>query len=311
MMKSLNLLIPAAIVAGAVALALYAMPRTYQIYMPQKAVAETYSATSGDAIPTGRIAGRIVWEGALPEAPPVEGMIGGAVHGPLWSTIPNPAAPSIHPTNRGIANAVVHLKSVGPNAKRWTYLPLSVEMRERNIGLIQGDIPTQLGFVRLGDDVNFVPRDAWYQMVRVRGADFFTSPLWNPLALPALALAGGIATPALPPPNADRIVKRKFDHSGHIAINSGTGYFWNGADAFVCEHPYYSLTDAEGRFELTHVPPGEYEIVAWLKNWNILSKDRDPETGKIMRLNFNKPFTTTGRVNVIEGQTANVELSLP
>ena len=28
-------------------------------------------------------------------------------------------------------------------------------------------------------------------------------------------------------------------------------------------HPYYAVTDESGRFELTDVPPGQYEIVAW------------------------------------------------
>jgi hypothetical protein len=31
----------------------------------------------------------------------------------------------------------------------------------------------------------------------------------------------------------------------------------------VPAHPYYALTDAEGRFRLDDVPAGEYVLVAW------------------------------------------------
>ena len=38
---------------------------------------------------------------------------------------------------------------------------------------------------------------------------------------------------------------------------------WMGGWMVVEDHPYYVLTDANGAFKLTDVPPGEYEIKVW------------------------------------------------
>jgi hypothetical protein len=38
---------------------------------------------------------------------------------------------------------------------------------------------------------------------------------------------------------------------------------WMNAEMMMARHPYYAVTDQNGRFELTDVPPGDYEIVAW------------------------------------------------
>jgi len=33
--------------------------------------------------------------------------------------------------------------------------------------------------------------------------------------------------------------------------------------AMAVNNPYYSLTDAEGRFSITGIPPGTYQLVVW------------------------------------------------
>jgi len=41
----------------------------------------------------------------------------------------------------------------------------------------------------------------------------------------------------------------------------------------VVPHPYYAVTDESGKFELSGVPPGEYEIVAWHEGWGVARRD--------------------------------------
>jgi plastocyanin len=38
---------------------------------------------------------------------------------------------------------------------------------------------------------------------------------------------------------------------------------WMGAWIFVVDHPYYALTDDEGNFTLTGIPPGTYTVYCW------------------------------------------------
>jgi hypothetical protein len=278
-----------AVVAGAVALALYARPRAYQVSLPEPKPASAYPASPGDPPAQGRIVGRVVWKADLPQVPNVEGMMGNIGAGPVWTSIPNPAAPRIDPQSHGIADAVVFLKDVRPPVKPWPHPSLSIRVTENRIALVQRESQASIGFVPVGTEVGIESQDTGYQMLRARGASFFTMPL--------------------PRPNQPQ--KRMFGTAGHIALTSGIGQIASRADLFVCEHPYFTATDTLGRFELTGVPPGEYEIVAWLKNWTIASHDRDPETGKILRLNSEPPITAAARVRVVEGSPANIELGLP
>jgi hypothetical protein len=45
------------------------------------------------------------------------------------------------------------------------------------------------------------------------------------------------------------------------------------AEMMVVSHPYYAVTDLNGSFELTDVPPGNYEVVAWHEGWHVLGRE--------------------------------------
>ncbi len=237
----------------------------------------------------GRIVGRVTWPGAVPDAKPIQGLIA-TPDGLRWGEQPNHLTPTIDPVSQGLANAVVYLKSVDPKlAKPWLFEPLTIETRGRTVSAKQGAHSGRTGFARVGESITMVSFDDEFHMLRARGAGFFTMPL--------------------PEPNKPK--SRAIDAPGRTEFTSAAGYFWSSADVFTCEHPYYTTTDATGRFALDGVPPGNYTLVAWHRNWELLGFHRDPETGKIMTLVFDTPFQTEREITVADGPSPDIVLTLP
>jgi hypothetical protein len=67
-----------------------------------------------------------------------------------------------------------------------------------------------------------------------------------------------IAQPAGTP---DRL-KRFSDKEGPIELRCDF-HPWMRAYIFVMEHPFFAITDPQGRFQIKNLPPGEYTLATW------------------------------------------------
>ena len=170
--------------------------------------------------------------------------------------------------------------------KPWPHPPLVVEHADGRLRSVQAGVPERVGFVKVGDEVELRTRGSETRLIRARGAAFFT------LAFP----------------EPDRPRKRTLDTPGVVDFTSTTGDFWNVVDVFVCDHPYYTATDAAGRFELANVPPGEYQLSARMRRWEVTGRDRDPETGKLVRLLFAEPQVVVQTVKVTDVSEVEVRV---
>jgi uncharacterized surface anchored protein len=81
----------------------------------------------------------------------------------------------------------------------------------------------------------------------------------------------------------------------------------------VVSHPYYSVTDESGKFELTDVPPGQYQIVAWHEGWKLEREEAAFDVlteRKIRRPVFSDPKALEKQVMVKPDETAVINFVL-
>jgi hypothetical protein len=238
----------------------------------------------------GNITGLVTWVGPLPEIAPVPHVRprpDGTGHDSHPVQLAN--APHIDRFTRGVDGVVVFLRGVNPVETKWDLSPVEVEFRDLQLVVKQGPRSGRTGFVRRGDSVTMRSREPVFHSLRARGAAFF-----------ALAF-----------PDPDAPLTHTFDTCGRVELTSAAGYYWQAADLFVCDHPYYAVTDADGRFDFKHVPAGEYDLVAWHPNWVIARTERNPETVLPSRLIYAPPLEQSRSVVVSRGRTGLANLTLP
>jgi hypothetical protein len=241
------------------------------------------------------VTGLVTWTGAIPVAAPVQHITPRAEGGGYdIRMLDLPNVPRIAKFTRALDGAVVVLRGVDPaHARPWDHAPVTVELRDLQIVVVQGTRKGRTGFVRRGDDevskVTMKSADAVYHNLRGRGAAFFSLPF----------------------PDPDQPLTRTFDTTGRVELSSAAGYYWQSAELFVCDHPYYAVTDHEGRFHFAQVPAGRYELVAWHPNPAVARTDRNPESGLPSRLHFAPPFEAARPVAVTAGRTTLANVNLP
>jgi hypothetical protein len=119
----------------------------------------------------------------------------------------------------------------------------------------------------------------------------------------------GAATYNLPFPFPDKMISRDMPTLGLVNLKCNGGHIWMNAEMLVVPHPYYAVTDAAGKFELTDVPPGKYEIVAWHEGWGVARQEGAIDVltqRRVQRPIFTEPRTWEKNVGVEPNSTAVV-----
>jgi hypothetical protein len=98
---------------------------------------------------------------------------------------------------------------------------------------------------------------------------------------------------------------------GVITLRCNAGHFWMNGAIHVAAHPYYAVTDKQGAFKLTDVPPGEYTLKVWHEN--IKPRMSKNPAGKVVDLIYGGPIIQEHKVKVEPNKTVKLDadLSLP
>jgi hypothetical protein len=98
-----------------------------------------------------------------------------------------------------------------------------------------------------------------------------------------------------------------FKKPGLFLATCDAGHPWMSAYIMVAEHPYYALTDAQGRFVLENVPPGRYKIKMWHEGVAIAKTEM--ENGKPKAYRYEEPYEEEQEVTVSPLGTVSVTFS--
>jgi hypothetical protein len=123
----------------------------------------------------------------------------------------------------------------------------------------------------------------------------------------------GMADYNLPFPFANQTVSRTMNREGLVDLRCNAGHVWMNAEMLVVSHPYYAVTDEDGNFMLTNVPPGEYEIEAWHEGWKVTGQGALYDVMTQMRVQrpiFSDPVEWTKKVTVPANGTVDVKFMI-
>jgi len=187
--------------------------------------------------------------------------------------------------NGGVANTVVYLKDV-TRGKPMDLPPARQSLNQRSC--------------RYEPHILLVPLQG---NVKIKSSD----PILHTVHM------SGAADYNLPFPFKDQVVSRSMNRDGVVQLRCNAGHTWMNAEMMVATNPYYAVTNADGEFQLTQVPPGEYEIVAWHEGWRVVGESQvyDVMTQlRVKRPTFSEPVAWSKHVSVPAGQEAEVHFTL-
>jgi hypothetical protein len=220
----------------------------------------------------GSIVGRVVFAGAIPTLP----LLRVPKDQELCAAAAVPQMLLVSMDNRGVKNTVIWLE-----------------------GLLQGKAPSAHQPVLENRDCLLTPRVqavlVGTQML-IKSADPFLHTTRG--RLPDAKQAFNLVFPR---GTADKEQKIRFP--GVITVTCDTHPHMK-AYIVSLEHPYFAVTDADGRFEIPQVPPGTYTVKAWHEGWHIVAYEQDD------RPKYEEPHVRTTEVTVRPGEAAHVEFQL-
>jgi hypothetical protein len=182
----------------------------------------------------------------------------------------------------GVANTIVYLKNISSGKA------LELPEQRRHLDQKHCHYVPHILLVPAGSNLEMMSSDATLHTIHMDGAATFNLPF----------------------PFVGRVTSKTMSTPGLVNLRCNGGHVWMNAEMMVAPHPYYAVTDESGRFELTDVPAGNYQIVAWHEGWGLAGKEHayDVLTERsVERPVFPAPKTWEKTVTVKGNQVSDIE----
>jgi hypothetical protein len=236
---------------------------------------QTISVTNG-----GTVTGTVKWSGPMPQTLSMAITKDPQICDPASAKTRDLERLIVGPQN-GVANTVVFLKNISRGK------PMDLPQQRRFLDQKQCRYEPHILLVPVGTALQMNSSDATLHTIHMDGA----------------------ATYNLPFPFPNQVVSRDMPSAGLVNLRCNGGHTWMNGTILVVPHPYYAVTDESGKFELSGVPPGEYEIVAWHEGWGVARRDGTFDVltqRRVERPVFTEPRTWEKKVAVAANGNAPV-----
>lgn len=240
------------------------------------AIAEPYQVI--DVTDGGTIIGVATWKGEVPELPPIEIEADTIVCG---DEAPSQAL-RVNSKNNGVPYVLVYLeqaeKGKAPADKYWLHMA-NCQFKEHIFPFVRSQV-----------------------MAMVNNDPFFHNPhFFN---------AKNASLLNVPMPDPGQKIEHKFlrtplkNERGVMRlqcdVHNNMNAYWAGFD-----HPYFAVTDADGKFEISGVPPGKYTVVAWHEGYKVIIKEA---TGRPL---YDRPHIRQQEIEIKPRETVQIGFEFP
>ena len=225
----------------------------------------------------GTITGVATWKGEIPDLPPIEL---GADTNVCGEEVPSQAL-QVNPKNNGVRFVLVYLERVergkAPADKYWLHM-VACQFREHLLPFVRSQVMAMVNSDPILHNPHFLNAKN-------------ISLLNIPMPIPNQELDHKYLL--IPGKNEKGVMRLQCD------IHSNMNAHWAGFD-----HPYFAVTDADGKFALSAVPPGKYTLVAWHEGYKVVREDA-------ARPFYDRPHILRQEIEVKPKESVEVHFEFP
>ena len=232
----------------------------------------------------GTIRGTVSWQGSTPHLVPSEVNKDAQVCDPLGQKHKDLERLVIS-SNGGIANTVVFLRNITQGKA------MDLPVRRRSLNQKNCRYEPHLLLVPVQASLDVKSSDPLLHTVHMTGSADYNLPFTS----------------------QGQEISRPMTRDGVVSLRCNAGHVWMNGEMIVAKHPYYSVTDEDGKFEMRDVPPGTYEIVAWHEGWRVVGESPVYDIATQVRVKrpvFSDPIMWSKSVIVPSNASAEVNFTL-